>query len=323
MSTCVSVFIPVYNGEKYLREVIQAVLNQELPPDFDLELLITDSGSWDSSVSIIRDFGDAVVFDEIPNGEFGHGRTRQRAAVRARGEFLVFLTQDATPADSRWLVRMIEPFFASEAVGCVFGRQIPRADAPPTIKREIMRMFSRFGSADQIVLHRGEGLLSGALDREETFFSDVNSAVRRELLVGEVPFKDVEYAEDLALAQDMLNRGYMKAYTPTGAVLHSNELSAREYRSRKFDEYTALQEVRGQSLKDSPAQHLKRLGRNVLSDSASLIKDPDVPALGKVAGLGTVLRYSASASLGRWQAQKCFGDPAARRRLSLETDVGG
>ena len=51
----VSVVMPVYNGEKYLREAIDSILNQTFK---DFEFLIIDEGSTDSSAEIIRSYRD-------------------------------------------------------------------------------------------------------------------------------------------------------------------------------------------------------------------------------------------------------------------------
>ena len=47
----VTVLMSVYNGEKYLREAIDSILNQTFK---DYEFLIIDEGSTDSSAEIIR-----------------------------------------------------------------------------------------------------------------------------------------------------------------------------------------------------------------------------------------------------------------------------
>ncbi len=50
----VSVIVPVYNGEKYLRECLDSICRQSLP---DLEILVVDDGSTDKSVGIVRELG--------------------------------------------------------------------------------------------------------------------------------------------------------------------------------------------------------------------------------------------------------------------------
>jgi len=232
----VTVVIPTFNGAAHMAETVDAVLSQRLPPGDELELLVIDSGSTDGTLDILRAREPALRLITIPNAEFGHGRTRQHAAELARGRFVVFLSQDATPAHDRWLTAMVEPFATSDGVGCVLGAQIPRAEAPATIRREVSDVFARVEAG-------GSGFA-------DTFFSDVNAAVRSDLLLGPVPFRDVAYAEDQALAADMRAAGYTRAYAPRGQVHHSHDLSPRAYFARKRDEYAGLRQSVGVS---SPA----------------------------------------------------------------------
>src|SRR5690349_7994071 len=102
----ITVFIPTYNGEKYLKECIEAVLQQELPAGYKLEFLVTDSGSTDATLDVLGAFDDRLTLTQIPNSEFGHGKTRQAAALAAKGEFILFLSQDATPKHNRWIINM-------------------------------------------------------------------------------------------------------------------------------------------------------------------------------------------------------------------------
>lgn len=316
----VSVFIPVYNGEKYIHECIDMVLHQNLPTGWSLELLVIDSGSKDSSVSIIESFDDdRLRFEQIPNSEFGHGKTRDKAAHMLNGEFVLFLTQDATPANDRWAINMIEPFYLSEKIGCVFGRQIPRASSVPTIKREVASVFGGLGASDAITVHRHKSLV----DEVETntlnsFFSDANSAVRRALLIGDVPFRDLPYAEDQALAEDMQNKGYMKAYSALGAVLHSNEYTPKEYYHRKFDEYTALKNL-GSAEKPSIKSLVLGWIRPTIADYKFLRADSEYNRRAKLKFTALSPAYNIYLQLGKYQALRYFGDANKANRLSLES----
>ena len=55
----VSVILPVYNGENYVRLAIQSVLDQTFK---DLELIVVDDGSSDSTADIVCGFGDRVRY---------------------------------------------------------------------------------------------------------------------------------------------------------------------------------------------------------------------------------------------------------------------
>ena len=133
-----TVFIPTYNGEEYLEQLLTQVFDQI---NVTFEVLIIDSGSKDSTLDIIKRF-PKVQLHQIPNSEFGHGKTRNLAARMAKGEFIVYLSQDAVPAHNRWLEFMIEPFYMSPAVAGVVGKQEPRPHCDATTKREVKTVFS-------------------------------------------------------------------------------------------------------------------------------------------------------------------------------------
>jgi rhamnosyltransferase len=317
-SKYISVFIPTYNGEPVLAELLTQVLKQQVPKGYELELMVTDSGSKDKTVDIVKSFGDKIKFDEIPNSEFSHGKTRQRAAEKAKGDFILFLSQDATPRDDRWLIHMIEPFFISEKIGCVYGRQIPRPFAPPTIKREVATVFSGLGAPNAITLQREKSLVDQKTEGSlNSFFSDVNSAIRKDL-TKVIPFRDINYAEDQALATDMQHAGYLKAYAAEGSVWHSNEYTAKEYYHRKFDEYIGL--INGVDYKIKPSYKSLLLGwvKPTLKDWSFTRKDQEYNLRAKIKFFTISPVYNYYAQLGKFMAAKYHGNQSKVRRISLE-----
>ncbi|MDO5139064.1 MAG: glycosyltransferase family 2 protein, partial [Oscillospiraceae bacterium] len=85
----VSVIIPVYNAEEYLRECLDSVVNQTLR---DIEIICVDDGSTDGSLSVLREYekGDprVRVFTQ-PN--INAGAARNKGLYNATGEYLSFL----------------------------------------------------------------------------------------------------------------------------------------------------------------------------------------------------------------------------------------
>lgn len=85
----VSVVLPVYQGENYLRFAIESVLHQTLE---DLELIVVDDGSTDSTSAIARSYGDSVRYVRQDNtgvaGAFNHGLRL------AKGRFISWLSHD-------------------------------------------------------------------------------------------------------------------------------------------------------------------------------------------------------------------------------------
>ena len=124
----VSVLIPTKNGARYLAEVLDAIRKQQ--GDFRLqEIIAVDSGSRDETVQILKRHGVTVV--QIPAQEFGHGRTRNLLASHAHGDALVFLTQDAIPANERWLHNLLAPLRHDPSIVGVYSRHTPRSDCHP------------------------------------------------------------------------------------------------------------------------------------------------------------------------------------------------
>src|SRR2546427_4231674 len=85
----VSVVIPVYNGERYLADAIQSVLDQTYQ---NLEVIVVDDGSTDGSAAVAKRFGDAIRYVRQANG--GVCQARNTGISVARGTYLAFLDQD-------------------------------------------------------------------------------------------------------------------------------------------------------------------------------------------------------------------------------------
>ena len=130
--TRVSLCMPTWNAGELLEEVLAAVDRQ--PGAGDLEKIAIDSGSSDDTVARLERHGFRVTV--IDQREFDHGRTRDRMLDVATGDVCVLLTQDATPADERWLEALVASFDDPE-VGAAYCKQIPRHDCNPFIERRL------------------------------------------------------------------------------------------------------------------------------------------------------------------------------------------
>lgn len=85
----VSVIIPVYNGETFLKDAIQSIRQQEYEP---LEIIIVDDGSTDKTRQIAAGFENEVRYHYQPNS--GLPATRNRGVEMARGDAIAFLDVD-------------------------------------------------------------------------------------------------------------------------------------------------------------------------------------------------------------------------------------
>ena len=229
-----TVFIPTFNGEKYLERLLHAVESQDFLYNF--EILVIDSGSSDRTLEIIRSHPN-VRLVQIPNSEFGHGKTRNLAASISRGEYIAFLSHDSIPLTKDWLTNLISPI-VEQRDKCVasFGKQTARINSFPNLKYEIKNLFLKCGPDDRTTFVGGEKISEHEYSRWDLFYSDVNSATSRKFLTKILPYRDVDYSEDLLFAKDLIDLGYVKAYVPSALVEHSNDVSISEYKKRIFDE---------------------------------------------------------------------------------------
>lgn len=266
-----TVVVLTYNGERYLEAILDALDAQRIDGGF--EVLVIDSGSQDRTLEIVR-ARDGVRLHEIPNSEFGHGRTRNLAAHLARGRVVVYLTHDAVPAHDRWLYEILKPFDLDDRVVAVMGKQVARPGCFPLLKYEIASVFSGFGpDFGTTLFYEDDFVDSDAVRNAVTFYSDVNSAARRDILTGRVPYRDVSYAEDQLLGRDVVAAGLVKAYAPRAAVVHSNDLTLAEYDDRMADETLGLREVGIDVARPSVGVVIRMFARGVLRDQISILRD--------------------------------------------------
>ena len=114
----VSVIIPVYNTEKYLKKCLESIKNQTLQ---GIELIIVNDGSTDNSQSIIDKFVEEANFPvqcKIKENA-GQAAARNDAMQLAKGEYIAFVDSDDYIA-SDYLEQLYEAAikYDSEAVTC-------------------------------------------------------------------------------------------------------------------------------------------------------------------------------------------------------------
>jgi rhamnosyltransferase len=102
-----SIVVLTFNGEEFLNDLLYMATSQVSSRGF--EVIVIDSGSKDRTLEIVGAY-PTVKLVQIPNAEFGHGKTRNKACDLAKGDYVLFLTQDAVPAHTGWLEYMLEPF---------------------------------------------------------------------------------------------------------------------------------------------------------------------------------------------------------------------
>ncbi|WP_292997207.1 glycosyltransferase [Nevskia sp.] len=189
----VSIVILTYNAAAWAPRQITGLKLTGVQPR---QVLVVDSTSSDETVALYRKFGAEVVV--IPQSSFNHGSTRRFAAkLLSDRELLIFLTQDAIPADTNSFAAIIRAF-DDPMVGMAYGRQLPRLEANAIEAHA--RLFNYSERSDSVRLTDCKRLGSKA-----TFASDSFAAYRSSTLhnIGSFP-EDVFFAEDQIVAAKML-----------------------------------------------------------------------------------------------------------------------
>ena len=87
----VSILMPVYNSEKYLREAIKSILNQTFT---NFELIIINDGSTDNSLKIIKSFKDNRIKIIKNKGNLGLIKTLNKGIDLAQGKYIARMDAD-------------------------------------------------------------------------------------------------------------------------------------------------------------------------------------------------------------------------------------
>ena len=88
----VSVIVPVYNAERYLKQCVESILAQTLK---NVEIIFVDDGSTDGSLEILKDYqAKDYRIRVISQENTGGGAARNRGMKEASGEYLCFLDAD-------------------------------------------------------------------------------------------------------------------------------------------------------------------------------------------------------------------------------------
>jgi rhamnosyltransferase len=243
-----SVLIPTRNPGPDIERVLRAVFSQR--PGFAFEVVIVDSGSTEPELAAMRRF--PVRLHRIPPSEFNHGGTRNLLASLATGRLLLYLSQDAEPASHDWMGALVAPLDEPRVAGA-YARQLPRPDADPLIRFFLAETYGPRPA-------RRQARPEGRLGIRDMFFSNVSSAIRRDVWE-RIPFRDdVVMSEDQYWAHDALRAGYEVVYEPAACVYHSHNYSLRALFRRNW--------LSGASLRGLIADRPLAIGRRGLAYTA-------------------------------------------------------
>ena len=219
----ISIIILTYNAENFLPKLLESLNNQSIK---EYELLIIDSSSIDETIAIAKNYTDNIII--ISQNEFDHGGTRAKVAEIAKGDILVYLTQDALPYDS-YAIENIAKVFKDEMVGAVYGRQLSYKDTNLFGKH-----LREFNYSNQTIIKTKNDIKKYGIKTAQ--LSNSFAAYRKSVLMETGNFKDnLILGEDVYAGAKIILAGYSLAYTAEAKVYHSHSYTVTEEFKRYFD----------------------------------------------------------------------------------------
>ena len=90
MKNDISIIVPIYNAEKYLKKCLDSIINQTKK---ELEIILINDGSTDSTEEIIKTYKDKRI-KYYKNKNQGIGKTRNFGISKATGDYIMFVDSD-------------------------------------------------------------------------------------------------------------------------------------------------------------------------------------------------------------------------------------
>ncbi len=232
----VSVIVPVYNTEKYLKECLNSILSQSYS---DFEIIVVNDGSTDNSFSIISEFSkndNRIKVVDKPNG--GLSSARNEGLKIATGDYIMFVDSDDTILKDalKIAVKSIEK---SNADVCMFSHFLLRGEEKQ--KREVCLLgeFDKTKIKEEIIpkfLGQNKG--------EKPIFAFVWAQIFKREYIGENPFLSEReyYMEDLLYDLDYYKKAN-KAVFISDALYNYRIVDGsltNTYRENLFDKFNLL-----------------------------------------------------------------------------------
>jgi rhamnosyltransferase len=190
--------IRAYNESAHLGRLLEGVMHQTVK---DVEVILVDSGSSDSTVAIAESYGARVM--HIHPQEFTFGHSLNLGIRTATREFVVIASAHVYPVYPDWLESLLRPF-EDERVALTYGKQHGSATAKFSEQQILLQWFPDISQ----------------LQQGTAFCNNANAAIRRSLWDVHPYDESLTGLEDLAWAKWAKEQGYSIAYVAEAEVIH-------------------------------------------------------------------------------------------------------
>jgi len=195
-----SIIIRAFNEEEHIGRLLEGLRHQTLK---DVEIILVDSGSTDTTVEIAESLGAHVV--RIPSEEFTFGRSLNYGIREATCEYIVIASAHVYPVYPDWLAALLHPLLDLR-VALSYGKQRAPARAKFSEKQIFYQWYPELGK----------------LHQETAFCNNANAAIRRSLWERNPYDETLTGLEDLAWAKWAQEQGYEISYVAEAEVIHTH-----------------------------------------------------------------------------------------------------
>ncbi len=226
----VDVIIPTYQPGDELIEILNRLSGQTYPVH-RIILMNTEERLFSEKVktAILKLGEDMVEVHHITKAEFDHAATRRRGMDCSGADFVLFMTQDAVPANDRLIEALVKMLLSDERIAVAYARQLPKEGC--SLTERCSREFN-YPEEERI---KGIGDLP-ELGVKTFFCSDVCAMYRREVFYVLGGFVErALFNEDMIYACKAMRAGYLVGYAAKAEVYHSHNYGFRAQFHRNFD----------------------------------------------------------------------------------------
>jgi rhamnosyltransferase len=216
-----SIVIRAYNEAQHLPRLLEGIQQQTVN---DVEVILVDSGSTDSTITIAESFGAKIV--HIPSAEFTFGRSLNFGVRAATRKLVVIASAHVYPVYPDWLESLLRPF-EDEQVALVYGKQ-SGTTASKFPEHQIFRQWY----PDRDVARQ-----------ESPFCNNANAGIRRGLWEQHPYDETLTGLEDLAWAKWAQSAGFAICYTAHAEVIHVHNETPRGIQHRYQREAMAFKRI--------------------------------------------------------------------------------
>lgn len=225
MSTVkIDVIIPAYRPGEEFEKLLERLSAQKYPIN-RIIVMNTEKKFWKKQWEI--DY-PLVEVHHLMKEEFDHGATRRKAAELSDAEILVFMTQDALPADRELIGNLVSAIVDHENAGAAYARQLPKEDC------RFLKNIPSFNYPAQSCIKTEKDVQTRGI---KTYFcSNVCAAYDHRIYdeLGGFPERAI-FNEDMIYAGWMVKKGYAVVYAADAKVYHSHNYSCAQQFHRNFD----------------------------------------------------------------------------------------